>query len=117
MSYVAYLQKLISDLKISNNVIFYSWVHRTRLARFYSASDIAVWPGLSSISIVDAASVGLPLVIANTPVEIFAVDNKNGFTFELGNVDELRAKLITLIDNKELAKRWVADHGILWNTG
>jgi len=104
LSYIEYLKKLISDLKISNNVIFHLWVHRTRLSDFYSASDIAVWPGLSSISIVDAASVGLPLVIANTPVEIYAVDNKNGFVFELDNIDELQKYLRRLIDNEGLRR-------------
>ena len=103
-SYVESVRKLAEDLEISNNVFFSSWVKRSLLSDYYSASDIAVWPGLSSISIVDAASVGLPLVIANVPVEVFAINNKNGFTFELGNVNELRAKLKILTDSETLRR-------------
>lgn len=74
------------------------------MKKVWSACDIAVWPGLSSISILDAASVGLPLVIATAAVEIYAVDNKNGFLFELDNIDELRKYLRKLIDNEKMRK-------------
>jgi glycosyltransferase involved in cell wall biosynthesis len=102
--YIEYLEKLISNLRISDNVIFYPWVKRTILPSFYSASDIGVWPGLSSISIVEAASTGLPIIIASYPVETFALENENGFAFKLGNVKELRKCLEILIYNDKLRK-------------
>ncbi len=104
LSYVEYLRKLISDFQISNNVVFHPWVDRTQLPSFYSASDIGVWPGLSSISIVEAASVGLPLIIVKVPVETYAVDNNNGFAFELDNMVELQEYLRRLIDDEELRR-------------
>jgi glycosyltransferase involved in cell wall biosynthesis len=103
-SYVKYLEKLISGFGIRDKVIFQSWVDAKEIPAFYSASDIAVWPGLSSISIVDAASTGLPLVIARYPVETFAIENGNGFAFEIGNVGELRNFLEILIHNEKLRK-------------
>jgi len=102
--YIAYLKKLILKLKISNNVIFNSWVHRTVLPDFYSASDIAVWPGLSSISIVEAASTGLPVIIKQSPIEKYALENNNGFIFERGNIEDLRKYLKILIYDEELRK-------------
>jgi len=103
-SFIEYLKTLISKLKIKSNVIFHPWVTGAALPSFYSASDIGVWPGLSSISIVDAASTGLPLIIARCPVETFAIDNGNGFAFEIGNVEELRKYLEVLIYDSKLRK-------------
>jgi glycosyltransferase involved in cell wall biosynthesis len=103
--YVGFLKKLISDLKIADNIIFHPWVERTTLNAFYSASDIGVWPGLSSTSIVDAASSSLPLIIARYPVETYAVGNGNGFTFEIDNVEELRRYLEILIYDDKLRKK------------
>lgn len=103
-SFIKYLKTLISKLKIKSKVIFYPWVNSAALPSFYSASDIGVWPGLSSISIVDAASTGLPLIIARCPVETFTIENGNGFTFEIGNVEELRRCLEILIYDDKLRK-------------
>lgn len=103
-SYMKYLKKLVEDLKISKKIIFHPCVHRTKLPEFYSASDIAVWPGLSSISIVEAISVGLPVIIEDSPVEIYAIEYENGFAFEPGNVDELRDHLEKLVYDSKLRK-------------
>jgi glycosyltransferase involved in cell wall biosynthesis len=101
-SIINYLGTLISKYALENNVIFYPWVNKSLLPSFYSASDIGVWPGLSSISIVDAASNGLPLVICRYPVETFAIENKNGFAFTIGDQNELRSHLEKLIYDKSL---------------
>jgi glycosyltransferase involved in cell wall biosynthesis len=120
--YTKHLEKLISNLKITNNVIFHPWVNRTMLPSFYSASDIGVWPGLSSISIVDAASTGLPVVIARYPVETYAVENENGFTFEIGNAKELRECLEILVRDDKLRKemgcrsRLLVEQKLNWRT-
>lgn len=103
-NYIEYLKSLISTLKISENIIFHPWVNRTKLPELYSASDIAVWPGLSSISIVEAASTSLPVIIEKASVEKFALEYGNGFEFERGNVLQLRKYLEILIYNEALRK-------------
>jgi len=95
--YIEFLKNIIRRNNLVDNVVFHPWVERTLLSSFYSASDIGVWPGLSSTSIVDAASSGLPLIIARYPVETYAVENGNGFTFEIDNVKELEKYLRILI--------------------
>ena len=57
-----------------------------------------------SISIVNAASIGLPLVIADAPVEKFAIENENGFAFKIGDVATLQKILKKLVEDKELRK-------------
>jgi len=120
--YIELLKKFISDRNIADNIIFHPWVERTVLSSFYSASDISVWPGLSSTSIVDAASNGLPLIIARYPVETYTVENGNGFTFEINNVKELRKYLKILIYDDELRRnmgrksRKLVEQKLNWKT-
>ena len=103
-SYIKCLKELCFKLGILNNVIFYPWVHRTKLPEIYSASDIAVWPGSPSISIVEAASVGLPVIIKRSPIEIYAIKYGNGFAFERSNMKELNKYLETLINDEKLRR-------------
>ena len=103
-SYERYIRKISKASGVFGNIIFHPWVHRTLLPDFYSASDIAVWPGLSSISIIEAASVGLPLIIEKSPVEIYGLEYGNGFTFEPSNIEDLRKYLQILIYNEEIRK-------------
>ena len=71
----------------------------SKLPDYYNASDIAVWPGLSSISIIEAASTGLPLIISNYPIETYSIEYRNGYSFEIGNEVQLRNLLAILIYN------------------
>ncbi|MDI6846748.1 MAG: glycosyltransferase family 4 protein [Candidatus Bathyarchaeia archaeon] len=102
VSYINLLNELSCNLKISSNVLFYPWVHRTKLPDFYSASDIAVWPGGVSISILEAASVGLPLIIKDSVITKFAIANGNGLSFKHGKINELQKCLETLVYDPEL---------------
>jgi len=101
-SYLEYLQELCLNLRISKNVFFHPWVSTTQLPDFYSASDIAVWPGGPSISVIEAASVGLPVIIKRTPIEKYKISYNNGFAFKRGNIDELRKYLEILIYDVKL---------------
>jgi glycosyltransferase involved in cell wall biosynthesis len=60
--YLEILKRLISEKNIQNNVIFHPAVHRSELPAYYSACDLAIWPAAPSISILEAASVGLPVI-------------------------------------------------------
>jgi glycosyltransferase involved in cell wall biosynthesis len=102
--FVNYLNQLISKVGLEKKVVLHPWVNKALIPSLFSASDIGVWPGLSSISIVDAASIGLPLVIARVPVETFAIEGNNGFSFQPGNVTELRKHLQLLIQDSALRK-------------
>ena len=102
--YVDYLKKLASTLGVSQNIIFHPWVDRTQLSALFSVSDLAVWPGSSSISIIEAAAIGLPILITTTAVDSYAIDNENGFAFQRGNSVELRKYLELLIRDTSLRK-------------
>jgi glycosyltransferase involved in cell wall biosynthesis len=68
--------------------------HRT-LAEHYRASDIAVWPTQESMSMLDAAASGLPIVVSNTVGEVERV-NGSGRMYEENDVESLVTVLSSL---------------------
>lgn len=113
--YMNKLKRLAFNLGISEKVIFYGYVHRTRMPSFYSASDIAVWPSSRTIAMIEAMAMGLPLVIArkwpaggypysDDVYERGLVAYENGLCFEAGSIRELTICLKTLIDNEKTRK-------------
>lgn len=67
------------------------------LPKFYRASDIGVWPGTESISMLDAAACGIPIVISGQVVYRAPI-NGNGRVFQSGNVEDLANVLCELSD-------------------
>jgi len=103
-NYIRYLKRLVSNLNLDGNVIFHPPVHRLKLPLFYNISDIAVWPGAPSISILEAASTGLP-VITGSPLFYEEIEKYNmGFTFR-DNIDKFKKCLEMLIENKLLREK------------
>ena len=120
-NYINYLKELSTKLNIQNNILFNPWVHRTALPSLYSACDIAVWPGDISISIIEAMSMELPVIIKNHPLTRYLVENNNGFMYPYGDVITLNRYLNILIKNKELRKkmgrngRLLVEEKLNWN--
>ncbi|HUL74548.1 MAG TPA: glycosyltransferase family 4 protein [Vicinamibacterales bacterium] len=73
--------------------------HR-RLAEHYRAADLAVWPTQESMSMLDAASSGLPIVVSNRIGETDRV-NGNGRTYVEGDVGSLADALVSLASREE----------------
>ena len=100
--YLFHITELCKREKISNNVIYHKSVHRKTLPDFYSASDIAVWPGGPSISMVEALAVGLPIILKKSAITNQIIENRNGFAFDHGNLTMLQNYLQTLILDEKL---------------
>lgn len=74
-----------------------------------SAADVCCIPGAVGLSIVDAFHCGLPLVTDNgdESAEIMYLKNGvNGFVVSRGNIQELAQKLLLLLDDDELRRRF-----------
>jgi glycosyltransferase involved in cell wall biosynthesis len=116
------LKSMAKTLQIERNVIFHDAVYRTMLPSFYSASDVAVWPGSISISIIEAMSMSLPVIIKQSKWTHHLLENENGFSFKEGDVEALRSCISTLIDNKNLRRymgqksRKVVDDKLNWDS-
>ena len=107
--YVTYLNTLIQIANMSKNVVFIPTVDRNELPKYYNAADIAIWPGVPSISIIEAMSTGLPVIIAGyeKPREdaydtSHLLNNNNGLSFQRGNLFQLSSCMRTLASDNNL---------------
>jgi len=120
--YLNYIKKLASELDINSNVIFHNEVHRTELPSFYSAADFAVWPGHHSISIIEAMSTGLPIIIPNSKWTNYLLKNKNGLSYPEGDTAELRRRICALLNSmksrREMGRRSreLVENELNWTT-
>jgi glycosyltransferase involved in cell wall biosynthesis len=73
------------------------------LGDLYRAADIAVWPTQESMSMLDAAACGLP-VVANDELQARERLDGNGMTYRLLDLEDLETVLLHL-KNKELRRK------------
>jgi len=103
--YLKYLKEHALRLHIENHVIFHPTVHRKYLPSFYSACDIAVWPAAPSISILEAAAVGLPVISGSKFFYEELEKYKMGYVIKRGNISELVQVLNQLVSDENLRKK------------
>lgn len=75
------------------------FVDFTELGSLYRASDIGVWPTQESMSMIDAAACGLPIIVNNqigTPERV----KDNGLLYELNDVNDLARAIEQLCNPK-----------------
>lgn len=119
--YTNYLKLIVNHLNISPSVLFHPAVHRTELPSFYSAADFAIWPGHHSISIIEAMSTGLPIIIPQSEWMDHLLKFENGFSYAEGDVAGLRKCIHVLLDNVELRRemgkrsRKLVEKELSWN--
>jgi len=95
-------------LGISDRVIFCGWVPHERIADYYAAADIFVFPSTADalgIALVEAMSVGLPCVAIDRygPSEV-VIDGLTGFLTAFDEGDFCRA-IRRLLDDPPLRRR------------
>ena len=71
------------------------FMHFSKLAPYYRASEIGVWPTNESSSMLDAAACGIPLIISDGVVYRDHVDG-NGLVYHQNDLDDLISKLLEL---------------------
>jgi glycosyltransferase involved in cell wall biosynthesis len=67
------------------------------LPKYYQLADIGIWPTQESMSMLDASSCGLPIIVSDRMGEIDRIDN-NGLTYKEGDVYDLARTMEKMID-------------------
>lgn len=75
-------------------------VKNEELVDVYSASDIACWPRQSSMSMIEAASCGLPIICCDFLTERYK--NNNGIPIKEDDIPDLSNALLKLINDDNL---------------
>jgi glycosyltransferase involved in cell wall biosynthesis len=71
--------------------------HR-ELPAYYRAAEIGVWPTQESMSMLDAAACGIPIIVNDTLLATERIDG-NGITYRLNDVADLAEKIRSLFDS------------------
>jgi glycosyltransferase involved in cell wall biosynthesis len=89
----------IDKIKACPNVKVLPFMKHKDLADYYRLADIAVWPTQESMSMLDAASCGLPLVVSDRIGESDRIEN-SGKTYKENDTDDLSKVLSGFINNE-----------------
>ena len=79
-------------------------IWKNKLPELYSGADIAVWPAECSMTMIEASSTKLPIIVADHEAIKTRIKNDNGFVFKRGDVNQLTAHIEKLIKNDKLRK-------------
>jgi glycosyltransferase involved in cell wall biosynthesis len=99
-TYIKYLKQIIGNFH--SRIVWHELVETTFLPKFYSASDIGVWPGDASLTRIEGMACGLPVVLPYWYGHKFLFESGGVLTFVRGDQRDLREKLFKLIKNKNL---------------
>lgn len=83
------------EVATCRNTVVVSFMKHRSLAEHYRAADIAVWPTQESMSMLDAAASGLPIVVSDTIGEKDRVEG-NGRMYREGDVNSMVDELLSL---------------------
>lgn len=98
--------KYLKDYEVlikSQNIKIISSVSSKKLSGIYNASDIACWPKHASLSSIEAASCGLPIIINEIVSE--RVVNGNGFAVNEEDLVDIKNKIMSLVGDANLRKK------------
>lgn len=93
---------------LGNFVVFVEGIWDTKqLSKFYYLSDLVVFPGAGGLSINFAMCFGKPVICSQYGNEVeYIGDGINGYIYDCGNIEQLAEKIITLLRNKDLQRRF-----------
>ena len=87
------------SIRLSKGCVIHPFVPVSELKRFFHASDIGIWPTQESMSMMDAAACGLPIIINDTIVAAERIDG-NGFKYKLNDLNDMIRVLLKLKDSQ-----------------
>ena len=108
------------EIASCRNTTIVPFMTHAGLAQHYRAADIGVWPRQESMSMIDAAASGVPIVVSNRIGERGRVEG-NGKMYEEDNVGDLIAVLTSFASPDErraygaVGRRKILD-GFSWNS-
>ena len=85
-----------AQVEKAEGCVVLSFMPADQLADYYRAADIAVWPAQESISMLDAAACGLPLVVSERIYQDHVTGN--GYSYRQGDPEALEERLVRLGD-------------------
>ena len=103
-SYMDFLNSLINQ-NLNSKVKFIDFMKNAELNQYYNAADIGIWPGDPTISVLEAISAGLPVIVPDKDdAYTVLVENRAVSTFKRKNVSSLVTSIDLLSIDEERKK-------------
>ncbi|MDD5178471.1 MAG: glycosyltransferase family 4 protein [Candidatus Nanoarchaeia archaeon] len=104
------LKDLVNSLGLQNNIKFLGFISNESLSRLYNGSWVLVNTSMKEgwgLTAIDAAASGTAIINADSPgLRETVLDNENGFLYKYGNIEELSEKIIKILTDSELRKKF-----------
>lgn len=104
------MKKQIRRHRLSSYVHFTGFAKNEELPRYLNSADMYVSCSFSdgtSISLLEAMACGLPVVVTDLPGNLeWVMDGENGLVVPPGNSKKLAQRIVELLKNKELRKKF-----------
>jgi len=111
----AALEALCQELGVRDRIQFLGYKPRLETLALLAAGDVFVQPSLfegHSLGLIEAAKLGLPLVVSDAPVQIEGVTAKDGelcgIVVPTHDADALAAALLRLLNDRDQREMWAA---------
>ncbi len=100
------LKKTIEKEKVDDIVYLHPAVEHLKLADYFRAADMCVWPGVGTISFMDAAACGAPLIVTEGEGIEYQISNNNAIVCrENATSEEIANAIIELCLNDAKRKK------------
>lgn len=79
--------------------IFVPNIANQELYKYYSAADVGVWPLQCSMTMLEAMSTGLPVIISDNSGALERISEGNGLQYKEGDTNDLAEKMKMMLDS------------------
>lgn len=109
--YITTMKAVSDSLGISNKIHLYSMMTQNQLREVYNILELFIFPterkgeSLGLVAI-EAMACGVPVIASDFAAPKYYIhDGYNGFKFKMHNSEDLKIKILTLLENKKLKKQ------------
>jgi phosphatidyl-myo-inositol dimannoside synthase len=100
---------LTEKLELTDRVRFLGYIPRERISEQYTKADVFVLPSYNegmSLALLEAMSAGLPILVTkDIGGSELIIDGENGYTFTLGDINDLANHIRMLVNDRNLTLR------------
>jgi len=114
--YLNELKKLAKQENVDDKVLFLGSVSNKELYKYLNMGDVFVQPSIGheafGITIVEAMACGLPVIASyNGGMKDIIIEGRNGFFFEINNIENLKEKIQNALNYKFIdVRKYVIDN-------